>query len=167
MPGARPVQSTPRGPQRGIAALEFALLALFVMLPMLLGLAAFWEVLQTQQVLARATGDGARQVSRLLNRPRQPMPDGSRPTDAQMLARATELARGSIRATLRQHLGAGREVDGRLTVALQATDAGHWTLEAAYARPPMLGTAGGLNFIEPETLRARSFISASAMEDPA
>ncbi|MCD2512157.1 hypothetical protein [Comamonas endophytica] len=167
MPARRLAPSPPRCLQRGIAALELALLALFVMLPMLLGLAAFWEVLQTQQVLVRATGDGARQVSRLLDRPRLPMPDGSRPTDAQMLARATELAQRSIRATLRHHLRGGSEVDGRLTVTLQPTGTGHWTLEAAYARPALLGTAGGLNFIEPEMLRARSFISASEMEDPA
>lgn len=157
----------PKRLQRGIAALEFALLALFVMLPMLLGLATFWEVLQTQQVLARATGDGARQVSRLLNRPRLPMPDGRRPTDAEMLARASALAQDSIRATLRQHLGPASAVDPRVTVALQPADTGHWMLEAAYARPPLLGRAGGLNFIEPETLRARSLISASGLEDPA
>ncbi|MET1114737.1 MAG: TadE/TadG family type IV pilus assembly protein [Comamonas sp.] len=153
--------------QRGIAALELALLALFVMLPMLLGLAAFWDVLQTQQVLTRATGDGARQVSRLLNRPRLPMPDGSRPTDAQMLARATALAHDSLHAALRHHLGPDRDIATRLTVALQPSGAGHWTLDAAYARPALMGAAGGLNFIEPETLRARSFISAAGLEDPA
>lgn len=167
MPAARSIRLAPRRLQRGIAALEFALLAVFVMLPMLLGLVAFWEVLQTQQVLVRATGDGARQVARLLNRPRQPMPDGRSPTDAEMLARATELARGSIHAALRHHLGASSEVGTRLTVALQPSDAGHWTLEAAYARPALLGPAGGLNFIEPERLRARSLISATGLEDPA
>lgn len=153
--------------QRGIAALEFALLALFVMLPMLLGMAAFWDVLQTQQVLTRATGDGARQISRMLNRPRLPLPDGSRPSDAHMLERATALAHDSIRANLHHYLGADKAVDSRLSVALQPSSAGHWTLEAAYARPLLLGPAGGLNFIEPESIRARSFISASGLEDPA
>lgn len=148
----------PRSAQRGIAALEFALLAVLVMLPLFLGISVFWEVLQTQQVVARATGDGARQVSRLLNRPRQPQADGSLPTDAQFLASATARAQDSVRASLRTHLGAASGVDSRVTVALKPSGTTHWTLDVAYARPALLGSAGGLNIIEPETIQSRSFI---------
>lgn len=162
----RPDHPAPARLQRGIAALELALLVLFVMLPVFLGLAIYWQVLQTQQVLTRATGDGARQVSRMLNSPYQPMPDGSRPNEAELRARAATLARDSIRATLRHHLGAGAEVDSRLNVALQAVGSDHWALEATYARPALLGRAAGMNFVEPETLRARSLISADSAKDP-
>lgn len=128
--------------QRGIAALEFALLAIFVMLPLFLGICVFWEVLQTQQVLTRATGDAARQVSRTLHR----FDNGSLLSDEEVHA--------SISAALRSHLG--RDVDSLLTVKLSGT--GPVTLNVTYKRPALLGSAGGLNFIEPETLEARSFI---------
>lgn len=144
--------------QRGIAALEFALLALFVMVPVLLGVFVFWEVLQTQQVVTRATGDGARQVSRLLNVPRVPKANGSLPSDAEFLANATTLARDTVRSTLRSHLGQGSAFDSRVTVALQPSGTAQWTLNVSYARPALLGRAAGLNFIEPETLSARSVI---------
>ncbi|WP_027017256.1 TadE/TadG family type IV pilus assembly protein [Comamonas composti] len=51
--------------QAGVAAVEFALIAV-VMLSLFAGLSIYWDVLQTQQVLSRATGDGARQAHRLL-----------------------------------------------------------------------------------------------------
>jgi len=155
---AAPTISRPRSAQRGIAALEFALLALLVMLPLFLGISVFWEVLQTQQVVARATGDGARQVSRLLSRPPQPKADGSLPNEAERLASAAARAQEAIRLTLRSHLGAHSDVDRLVTVALQASGTDHLTLDVAYARPAMLGAMGGLNFIEPETIQARSFI---------
>ncbi len=132
----------PRRLQRGIAALEFALLAFFVMVPLFLGVFVFWEVLQTQQVLTRATGDVARQVSRTLNHP----------DNARLLSDAE--VRTSISSALRGHLGS--DVDSRLTVELSGS--GPVTLNVIYQRPALLGSAGGLNFIEPETLHARSFI---------
>lgn len=45
--------------QRGVAAVEFALL-LLLMVSLLFGLFVFWYVLQTHQTVTRATGDGAR-----------------------------------------------------------------------------------------------------------
>lgn len=143
--------------QRGIAAVEFALLALLVMLPIFLGVFVFWEVLQTQQVVTRATGDGARQVSRLLSRPRQPNAQGNLPTNEELVASATALAGDSVRASLRSHLGQSSALDSRITVAL--TRSGNLlTLEVAYARPALLGTGGGMNFIEPPRIMARSVI---------
>lgn len=150
--------ATTRRVQRGIAALEFALLALLVMLPIFLGVFVFWEVLQTQQVVTRATGDGARQVSRLLNRPQQPKSDGTLPSQEEFLASAAALARDSVRASLRSHLGQGSAVDSRVSVALEAQGTNQLSLVVAYARPALLGRANGLNLIEPETIQARSLI---------
>ncbi len=158
----RPAHACSRPPlrsmQRGIAALEFALLALFVMVPVLLGTFVFWEVLQTQQVVTRAAGDGARQVSRLLNVPRVPKANGSLPSEAEFLANATALARDTVRSTLRNHFGQSTAFDSRVTVALQPSGTAQWTLDVTYARPALLGRVAGLNFIEPETLAARSVI---------
>ncbi|WP_159912940.1 TadE/TadG family type IV pilus assembly protein [Pantoea sp. 18069] len=139
--------------QRGIAALEFALLALFVMLPIFLGIFVFWEVLQTQQVVTRATGDGARQVSRMLHAPKS---DGT----AHSQTEALEAAQTSIRAALRSHLGNAANP----TVTLDGT--GALTLNVTYARPALLGSAGGLNFIEPETIQARSVIQYAVDTPP-
>jgi Flp pilus assembly protein TadG len=143
--------------QRGIAALEFTILALFVMVPVFLGVFVFWEVLQTQQVITRATGDGARQVSRMLNTARAKKPDGSYPSSTEARNTAAALARASISAALRSHLGS--DVDSRLTVDLQPSGADQLALNVTYARPALLGAAGGLNFIEPQSLQARSLIN--------
>ncbi len=138
----------PRRLQRGIAALEFALLALFVMLPMFLGIFVFWEVLQTQQVVTRATGDGARQVVRMLHAPKS---DGTAHSEAEALA----AAKASISAALRSHLG---EVDTLPVVTLGPDATGSLELNVTYTRHRLLGNAAGLNFIEPQTLQARSVI---------
>lgn len=45
--------------QRGVAAVEFALIAVF-MITLLLGLLVFWRYFQAHQSLTRAAGDGAR-----------------------------------------------------------------------------------------------------------
>lgn len=148
----------PKHMQRGIAALEFALLALFVMMPIFLGVFVFWEVLQTQQVVTRATGDGARQVSRLLNVPRIPKSNGSLPSEEEFQASAAAVATDSVRASMRSHLGQGSALDSRITVALTQFNTNHWTLDVAYARPALLGRVGGLNFIEPASIKARSVI---------
>ncbi|XJC73811.1 TadE/TadG family type IV pilus assembly protein [Delftia tsuruhatensis] len=50
--------------QRGVAAVEFALIA-GVMVMLLMGMFVYWRVLQAQQSVARATGDGARMVQHL------------------------------------------------------------------------------------------------------
>ncbi|WP_157667533.1 TadE/TadG family type IV pilus assembly protein [Comamonas serinivorans] len=59
---------TPRPPQRaqrGLAAIEFALIAI-VMVVMLLGGLVYWRAFQAQQSLTRAAGDGARAAHTLI-----------------------------------------------------------------------------------------------------
>lgn len=51
--------------QSGVAALEFALIATLMIL-ILLGCLVYWRVLQAQQSVTRATGDGARIVQNLI-----------------------------------------------------------------------------------------------------
>ena len=52
--------------QRGIAAVEFALIATLLMV-MLLGILVYWRAFQAQQSLTRAAGDGARAVLGLID----------------------------------------------------------------------------------------------------
>lgn len=51
--------------QRGVAAIEFALIAM-IMIVLLLGLLVFWRAFQMQQSLNRAAGDGARHALTLI-----------------------------------------------------------------------------------------------------
>ncbi len=51
--------------QGGVASIEFSLIAMLMLL-MLLGILVFWRVLQAQQSVSRATGDGARIVQNLI-----------------------------------------------------------------------------------------------------
>lgn len=52
--------------QRGIAAVEFALIAMLLIV-MLLGILVYWRAFQAQQSLTRAAGDGARAVLGLVD----------------------------------------------------------------------------------------------------
>lgn len=147
--------------QTGLAAIEFALAGALIMIPVMLGIFVFWEVLQTQQVVTRATGDGARQVLRTLQGPRERKADGSVQTSHEIRVGAQALARQSVITMLRSQLphvdDLSPNLDARLTVELQ--DGPHeWVLDVSYERPLLLGSAGGLNFIEPTTLQARSVI---------
>lgn len=140
--------------QTGLAAIEFAFVGALIMLPVLLGIFVFWEVLQTQQVVTRATGDGARQVLRTLQGPRERKANGGIQTDADIRAAAETLARNSVSTMLKNQLPHVDDLDDRLTVELSSA----WVLDVSYARPLLLGSAGGLNFIEPASLQARSVI---------
>jgi Flp pilus assembly protein TadG len=62
------VQRSAAHRQRGIAAIEFALVFMTIFF-IIYGLATFGAVLYTQQVVARAVEDGARAVPRLLSPP--------------------------------------------------------------------------------------------------
>ena len=152
----RPTSSAHK--QGGIAALEFAFVALFIMVPLFLGIFLLWEVLQTQQVVTRATGDGARQVFRLMQSARERKPDGTVPTDADMRNSAAQQVQKSITSTLKQYLSAPEDINQRVSVTLTPTGSGQLTLDVSYARPAILGNGGGWNFIEPSSLKARSVI---------
>lgn len=156
LPARRTAASAHR--QSGIAALEFSFVALFVMVPLFLGVFVFWEVLQTQQVVTRATGDGARQVFRLMQSARERKPDGTVPTDADMRNKAAQQVQTSITATLKQYLSAPEDINQRVSVTLTPTGSGQLALDVSYARPTLLGGGGGWNFIEPSSLKARSII---------
>lgn len=143
--------------QNGLAAIEFALLGSLIMLPVLLSIFVFWEVLQTQQVVTRATGDSARQVLRMLQGSRERKADGSVQTNDDIRAIAQTLARQSVSTMLKSQLPHVDDLDARLTVNLQSGPS-EWILDVNYARPLLLGSAGGLNSIEPTALQARSVI---------
>lgn len=51
--------------QRGVASLEFVMIAM-IMVVILLGSMVYWRAFQTQQVLTRAAGDGARAAHTLI-----------------------------------------------------------------------------------------------------
>lgn len=62
----RPRPATALRRQRGVAALEFALIAI-LMISMLCGLLVWWRYFQAQQVITRAAGDGTRMAHSLIS----------------------------------------------------------------------------------------------------
>ncbi len=153
--------STKQHRQRGVAAVEFALITLFVIVPILVTFFVYCDVLLTQQVVGRATGDGARQVVRALQAGKVPNANGQLPTDAQMRATVAAQAQESIGAALGSHLSATpAEINQRLNVSLQPNPDKPDTLllDVAYARPNMLGPNGKPNPLEPASFRSRSVI---------
>lgn len=150
--------SSSRHTQHGLAALEFSILALFIMVPLFLGTFVYWEVLQTQQVVTRATGDSARQVMLLMQIPRTRKPDGTVITEAEVLTNASSQVQQSIASALRAQVGDNDVNSNRVTVSITRYGNTHWLLDVAYRREPLLGNPGGMNLLEPKTLHARSFI---------
>lgn len=60
-----PDGSSRRRLQRGVAAIEFSLIAIF-MVVLLLGMLVWWRYFQTSQILTKAAGDGARAAHTLV-----------------------------------------------------------------------------------------------------
>lgn len=153
MRGLRRSHAAPR-PQRGVAALEFALIAT-LMLAMLMGLFVFWRALQAQQSLARATGDGARMVQHLVYGGLAGF-NPARPAErASILQAVTDVVHQSIAAS---GLPPGT-APAQVQIDWGASQA---TLTVVYLLPPVLGqglVVGSQPMGEPTRLQARSQVS--------
>ena len=143
--------------QRGLAALEFSLVALFIMVPVFMGLFHYWEILQTQQIVSRATGDATRQVVKVLQNP-QPI-NGIYPTRDQTLQIAAAQAQNSIQAALVQQFGDAAEVPTRLKVTLTRADPKNLELNVRFARNTAQSNGNQSNTQEPEAIASRSLIN--------
>ncbi len=140
-------------PQRGVAALEFALIAT-IALVLLMGLFVYWRALQAQQSLARATGDGARMVQHLAFGGLAGF-NPARPVERANILQAT-------RDVVNQSLAASGLPPGTGPTQVQIDwGASEATLTVVYLLPPVLGqglATGGQPLGEPTRLQSRSVV---------
>ncbi|WP_254662129.1 TadE/TadG family type IV pilus assembly protein [Delftia sp. JD2] len=166
MRGARPAASAefmqdtgdtfaagPRRRQRGVAAVEFALIA-GVMVMLLMGMFVYWRVLQAQQSLARATGDGARMVQHLAFGGMAGY-NPAKPAERANILQATS-------DVVNQSLAASGIPAGTAPTQIQIDwGTSQATLSVVYMLPPVLGQGlqvGSQTLGEPTRLESRSLI---------
>lgn len=120
--------------QRGVAALEFALIAT-LMIVLLLGLLVFWNAFQTQQSLNRAAGDGARHALTLITSTSPPC-DGSNAGSNRVVIQST------VQTTIRQHLTQSGLDANQFSMPSPATwdcSKGEFKFDVEYTLHPLLG----------------------------
>ena len=95
--------------QRGVAAIEFALIA-SLMIVMLLGMFIWWNYFQTSQILNRAAGDGARLAHSMVM-------TGTSPCLANAASANRKLIENQVTAVMHTQLKLAGLVESRLTLS--------------------------------------------------
>lgn len=156
-------QRSPSKPscQAGVAAIEFAFIAT-LMTVMLLGILVCWRILQVQQSVTRATGDGARLIQNLVH---GALP-GYDPAKQTGVNNITAAAAKVVKSSLQ---GSNIPGDPQQDTAVAMTiDASGLHLNVIYRLPPLFGNANGLPrpiqldnwaLTEPAALQATAVIS--------
>lgn len=144
--------------------MEFALIA-GIMVMLLMGMFVYWRVLQAQQSLARATGDGARMVQQLVYGGMAGF-NPTRPAEQANILQATI-------DVVNQSLAASGMPPGTAPTQIQIDwSTSQATLSVVYMLPPVLGqglTVGNQTLGEPTRLEARSRVRLAPparQEDP-
>lgn len=155
--------------QRGVAAIEFAFIAIFMVL-MLLGILVYWRAFQAHQSLTRAAGDGSRAILGLVamgtSDPCHPTPAQATANKALIQKRVQDAVTQSLRqsampGTVSQNLtvspidwsAACPNVGGASTVKFQLT----------YKLPYLLETTSSL-IGEPSQLSEKSTVRLTSMQ---
>ncbi|RMX06319.1 pilus assembly protein [Corticibacter populi] len=144
--------------QRGVAAIEFAFIAALMAL-MLLGLLVYWRVLQAQQSVTRAAGDGARIVQNLIY---GALPGHDITVPASIQAAADDVVKRSL-----QHSGIpGNPLQDTTVTLTVGTDEAR--LNVSYRLPALFGNTdadprpiqlGHWALTEPASLQASALVS--------
>lgn len=148
--------------QKGTAAVEFALIAI-IMIVMLMGILVSWRAFQAQQSLTRAAGDGARAILGVIalgtSDPCHPTKAIANQTLIQQRVEQTisqSLQRSAMPGNVVQQLSVG-------TIQWQGCPAsGVATFELHYQLPPLLGTMGQW-LSEPSQLSERSVVHFASL----
>lgn len=151
--------------QRGVAAIEFALIAVFMII-MLLGLAVYWRAFQAQQSLTRAAGDGGRAILSVLA---AGVGDPCHPQQA-IANRATIQARveQSVRASLERSYIPGTVATQLTVTAIQwqgacpSSGIGSASFELRYQLVPLFGSAGQW-ITEPSQIYEKTVVHFASM----
>lgn len=156
--------------QAGVAAIEFALIAILMVL-MLLGIMIYWRVLQAQQSVTRSAGDGARIVQSLIYGPLSGYDITKQSGVNNIAAAASNVVKSSLQ---------GSGIPGtpqQDTTVTMSSDANNAYLSVIYRLPPLFGSADGQPrpiqlsnwaLTEPANLQATAviFLGASAGNAP-
>ena len=145
---------TPSRRQQGVAAIEFALIAV-VMVTLLLGLLVFWRAFQVQQSLNRAAGDGARSALTLITLSTPPC------TGSSTAANRTTI-QTMVRKVIEQHLEQSKLAASNFSMSGSAWTCpapttpptrgeGSFSFDVQYTLPPLVG--GNSWITEPAKLR--------------
>ncbi|KKW68980.1 hypothetical protein AAV94_02140 [Lampropedia cohaerens] len=147
--------------QRGVASIEFAMIAALMVL-ILLGMLVYWRVLQAQQSVTRATGDGARIVQNLIY---GALPDYAITDPASIEAAAATVVQRSLAGS---GIPGNPLQDTSVTLTVGESEA---LLRVTYRLPALLGGSadgtsnaaglGGWALVEPATLQSRARIAFS------
>jgi hypothetical protein len=149
-------QATPRTPaarQSGTAAVEFALIG-SIMLLVLFGSLMYWRIVQAQQSVARATGDGARLIQHLVH---GGLP-GFNPARPSEQASILQAATGVVNQSLASSGIPPSFSPPQVQITWTSTDA---TLQVVYLLPPLLDNGlqlGSLHLAEPTRLQVQSLV---------
>lgn len=162
-----PHLSQRRQKQQGLAAIEFALIAI-IMVVMLLGSLVYWRAFQAQQSLTRAAGDGARAVLSMVSSgiPVPCHPDGAKASAGRALIE--ERMQTLVIRSLEQSGMPGKVSDQLSIGALQWLNAcpssgeGSVSFELSYELPPLLGGSGQW-IAEPRQLSEKSVVHFASM----
>lgn len=150
-------KTTRRNSQHGVASIEFALIAFF-MLVMLLGLFVFWRAYQAQQSLTRAAGDAARMTHSLIASGKH-YPCGVPVVEAANNRQVILSAISTMVQTSLEHSGMPGVVATNLRI--ESSDwfcnPGQFNLEIIYTLPPLLGGESRL-LLEPAELTEKSVV---------
>lgn len=151
----RPTAALRTGRQSGTAAVEFALIISFLLL-MLFGTLIYWRVIQAQQSVARAAGDGARMIQHLAHGA-LPGFNPTRPAEqANILQATTDVVNQSLASSGLPAAPAQVQITWTSSQA---------TLQVVYLLPPLLADGlqlGRLHLAEPTRLQAQSLVKLSA-----
>lgn len=142
----RPACPTSRPRQRGLAAIEFAAIAM-VMVMILLGLLVYWRAFQVQQSLTRAAGDGGRALLGLATAGTAPPCHPTRAATYRALIQqhVERTVRSSLElSALPGEVGTGLRIGAiDWSAACPSSGMGTARFELTYELPPLLGTGFG------------------------
>lgn len=145
----------------GAASIEFALIAMLMVL-MLLGILVYWRVLQAQQSVARATGDGARMVQNLIYGTFSAYDITKESETHTIQAAAEDVVKRSLQNS---GIPGNPQQAASITLTVSTSQA---RLNVSYQLPPLFGNAGGQPqpvkpggwaLVEPARLQASSLVS--------
>ena len=150
MPAHQPKRST-FTPQRGVAAVEFTLIAV-IMIVLLLGMLVFWRTFQTQQTVNRAAGDGARHALTLIT-------NGTYPCTTSTSAKNRAQIQATVLAIIQQQIKQAGLDDANISVLntlwncpTSTTAIGTYSFNVKYTLPPLL--QNGQSWLsEPDSLQ--------------
>lgn len=147
--------------QRGIASVEFALIAMILII-MLLGMLVYWRAFQAQQSLTRAAGDGARAILGLVdaNNPCTSVPSLAETHRDNIFHGVEQTVRRTLEESSMPGLVSQRLTVGTLDWSAACPSSGSTStvsFDLSYQLPSLLGSTNSI-IGEPDRLSEKSVV---------